>query len=319
MRLRRQMGSAGSRILTRPTGYTIEVQDPAELEAAEVDCLRRDARAVAQAGRWPEVSELLSMALGLWRGEPLADVPSRAFTQQVAHLTELRLQLTESRIDADLRLARHDELVAELRQLAAENPLREHLRVRLMLAFYRCGRQAEALEAYRSMRATLMDELGVEPTSELQEMHRRVLTGDPGLLVIEPSRDADQVPALAATLLRHPGAVLLVAIRPAVTPETLRTAERGLTLLCAAGFPVGQALDTLNALTLFVVAHAASEVSTAAVNSAAAAGSQDYVASLDERDFPLLTRAARISAGTDDRTRFEFAIAAFIRGLTPAS
>jgi len=199
MRLRRQMGSAGSRILTRPTGYTIEVQDPAELDAAEVDCLRRDARAATQAGRWPEVSELLSVALGLWRGEPLADVPSPAFTQQVAHLTELRLQLTESRIDADLRLARHDELVAELKQLAAENPLREHLRVQLMLAFYRCGRQAEALEAYRSMRATLMDELGVEPASELQEMHRRILASDPGLLVIEPSRDADQVPALAAT------------------------------------------------------------------------------------------------------------------------
>jgi hypothetical protein len=89
-----------------------------------------------------------------------------------------------------------------------------------------------------------------------------------------------------------------VATRPAVTPETLRTAERGLTLLGNAGFPVGQALNTLHALTLFVVAHAASEVSTAAVNSAAAAGSQDYVAGLDERDFPLLTQAARSSAGS---------------------
>jgi AcrR family transcriptional regulator len=124
--------------------------------------------------------------------------------------------------------------------------------------------------------------------------------------------------SLRAVLLRHPGAVLLVATRPAVTPETLRAAERGLTLLCAAGFPVGRALDTLNALTLFVVAHAASEVATAAVNAAAAAGSQDYVAGLDEREFPLLSAAARTSAGTDDRTRFEFAIATFIRGLTPA-
>jgi len=121
--------------------------------------------------------------------------------------------------------------------------------------------------------------------------------------------------SLRATLLRHPGAVLLVATRPAVTPETLRAAERGLTLLCGAGFPVGRALNTLNALTLFVIAHAASEVSTVAVN--AAAGSQDYVASLDEREFPLLSTAARTSAGTDDSTRFEFAIATFIRGLTP--
>jgi AcrR family transcriptional regulator len=130
---------------------------------------------------------------------------------------------------------------------------------------------------------------------------------------------ADYARALRATLLRHPGAALLVATRPAVTPATLRAAERGLALLCGAGFPVGQALDALNALTLFTVAHAASEVSTAAVNAAAAAGSQEYVAALDQREFPLLTAAARTSAGTDDSSRFEFAIAAFIRGLTPSA
>lgn len=130
---------------------------------------------------------------------------------------------------------------------------------------------------------------------------------------------ADYARSLRATLLRHPGAALLVATRPAVTPQTLRAAERGLALLCGAGFGVGQALDTLNALTLFTVAHAASEVSTAAVNAAASAGSQDYVAGLDEDEFPLLTAAARTSAGTDDRARFEFAIAAFIRGLRPVA
>jgi AcrR family transcriptional regulator len=125
--------------------------------------------------------------------------------------------------------------------------------------------------------------------------------------------------SLRAVLLRHPGAALLVATRPAVTPETLRAVERGLALLCGAGFPVGRALDTLNALTLFVIAHAASEVSTAAVNATAAPGSQDYVAGLDEQEFPLLAAAARDSAGTDDSTRFEFAIATFIRGLTPTA
>jgi hypothetical protein len=93
----------------------------------------------------------------------------------------------------------------------------------------------------------------------------------------------------------------------------------GLTLLCGAGFDLGPALDTLNALTLFTVAHAASEVSTTAVNSAAAVGSQDWVAGLDDQEFPLLAAAARSSAGTDDSTRFEFAIAAFIRGVAPAA
>ena len=129
----------------------------------------------------------------------------------------------------------------------------------------------------------------------------------------------DYARSLRATLLRHPGAALLVATRPAVTPETLRVAERGLTLLVGAGFPVGRALDTLNALTLFVVAHAASEVATARVNEGAAAGSQEYVAALDEREFPLLAQAARLSAGTDDGARFEFAVAAFIRGVAPAA
>ena len=199
MRLRRRMGSAGSRLVTGPAGYKVELRDPAEVDVAEVDGLRRDARAAAQAGRWAETSELLSAALGLWRGDPLADVPSPAFTQQVAHLVELRLQITEARIYADLRLARHDELVTELRQLAGEHPLRERLRVQLMLAFYRCGRQAGALEVYRNTRATLMDELGVEPASELQEMHQRILAGDSRLLITEPSLEAGRVSAAPRT------------------------------------------------------------------------------------------------------------------------
>jgi AcrR family transcriptional regulator len=121
--------------------------------------------------------------------------------------------------------------------------------------------------------------------------------------------------SLREALLRHPGAVPLVATRPAVTPATLRAAERGLALLCAAGFPVGRALDTVNALTLFVVAHATAEVSTAPINATGAAGSQAYVAGLDEEEFPLLSAAARTSSGTDDTARFEFAITTFIRGL----
>jgi AcrR family transcriptional regulator len=128
----------------------------------------------------------------------------------------------------------------------------------------------------------------------------------------------DYARSLRAALLRHPGAALIVATRPAVTPETLRAAERGLALLRGAGFPLDRALNALNALTLFTVAHAASEVSAAAVNSANAAGSQDYPARLDEDEFPLLSEAARSSKGTSDSARFEFAIAAFIRGVAPS-
>jgi DNA-binding SARP family transcriptional activator/tetratricopeptide (TPR) repeat protein len=198
MRLRRRVGSAGARIVARPAGYAVEVRGPAEFDVAEADRLRRDARVAAEAGRWPEASTLLSTALGLWRGEPLADIPSPVLTQlEIPHLAELRLQLTEARIDADLRLARHAELVAELRQLAAEHPLREHVRAQLMLAFYRCGRQAEALEAYRNTRATLAEELGVEPGPELQELHQRMLGADARLMAVGTWRPAS--PALAAS------------------------------------------------------------------------------------------------------------------------
>jgi DNA-binding SARP family transcriptional activator/tetratricopeptide (TPR) repeat protein len=185
MRLRRLVGPAGARIVGRQGGYAVEVRGPAELDLAEVDLLRRDAQAAAAAGRWSDASCLCSAALSLWRGEPLADVPSPVLAQrELTRLAELRLQLTEARIDADLRLARHSELIAELRQLAAEHPLREHMRVQLMLACYRCGRQAEALATYQETRALLIDELGVEPGPELQGIQRRILAADPGLMVV---------------------------------------------------------------------------------------------------------------------------------------
>ncbi|MCU1643303.1 MAG: Tetracycline repressor protein class [Nocardia sp.] len=106
----------------------------------------------------------------------------------------------------------------------------------------------------------------------------------------------------------------LIATRPAVTPQTLRTAERGLEILCAAGFPVGHALSALNALTLFVIAHATAEVYISPLNAAEAPGSVDYVAELDPAEFPLLVQAAGTSEGTDDSARFDFAIEALITG-----
>jgi len=172
------------------------------------------------------------------------------------------------------------------------------------------GVEAMTLYHYLPNKDALLDAI----VERVMAQAETTLTGGPWEQAV-----TDYARSLRATLLRHPGAALIVATRPAVTPETLRAAERGLALLRGAGFPLDRALDTLNALTLFTVAHAASEVSTAAVNSANAAGSQDYVAGLDEEEFPLLTEAARSSKGTDDSARFEFAIAAFIRGVAPAA
>jgi len=189
MRLRRTLGPVGARIVGRPPGWAVELHGPEELDLAEVDCLWRAARAAGEAGRWRQVSLLLARALSLWRGEPLVDVPSAALARREAgRLAELCLQITEARIDADLRLGRHSELVAELRRLAAEQPLREHIRAQLMLACYRCGHQAAALEVYRDARGTLADELGVEPGRELHEMHQRILAADPELTAGVPAK-----------------------------------------------------------------------------------------------------------------------------------
>jgi DNA-binding SARP family transcriptional activator/tetratricopeptide (TPR) repeat protein len=187
-RLRRSLGPVGERIVGHPAGWAVELAGPGEFDLAEVDWLWRTARGEADAEQWQRVSSLLGRALSLWRGEPLVDVPSDALARrEVGRLAELRLQLTEARVDADLRLGRHAELVAELRRLAVEHPLREHFRVQLMLAYYRCGQQAAALEIYRGARATLAEDLGVEPGPELVEMHQKILTADPALTAGVPA------------------------------------------------------------------------------------------------------------------------------------
>src|SRR5436190_1477269 len=109
-------------------------------------------------------SDRLIESLALWRGPPLADLSYEQFLQpEIARLEEMRLTALEDRIDADMALGRHAALVAELEQLAAENPLRERVRGQLMLALYRTGRQAEALEVYSDTRKSLVDDLGLEP------------------------------------------------------------------------------------------------------------------------------------------------------------
>ncbi len=181
-RLRRALGPAGARIVRQAPGWAADLRRPAELDLVEVESLWGAARAAREAGKWREVSSLLARALRLWRGEPLADVPSAVLAhREGGSLAELRMQLTEARIDADLRLGRAGEVVPELRRLAAEHPLREHLRAQLMLACYRCGDQAAALHVYLDAYRTLTGELGVEPGRELRELHRKILTADPAL------------------------------------------------------------------------------------------------------------------------------------------
>ena len=195
MRLRHLLGSQGERIVTRPPGYLLEADDD-EVDLLAFTRLCGDGSAALRSGAWERASQTLREALALWRGSPLADVPSRALRDEhVPVLESLRLQATEWRIDADLRLGRHEALVPELQALTWEHPLREGLRAELMLALYRSGRQAEALAVFQSVRRALVGELGVEPGRGLQELQQRILDADPGLsLGGEPADHATVLP-----------------------------------------------------------------------------------------------------------------------------
>jgi YVTN family beta-propeller protein len=177
----RGRGAAGDVLVTRDRGYLLRV-DRDQLDAARFADGLAAGRAALEAGRCAEAAQTLRQALDLWRGGVLADLADYAFTRpEAARLEELRLAAVEARIDADLALGRHDALTAELDALAAEHPLRERLHGQLMLALYRCGRQADALAAYRRVRDLLADELGIDPGEPLQRLHASVLAHDPAL------------------------------------------------------------------------------------------------------------------------------------------
>ena len=165
---------------TRAPGYVLRVE-PDQVDAARFEELQ-------QRGDPHD-------ALALWRGPPLADFAYQRFAQgEIERLEELRLACLEDRIERDLAEGRHAELVAELEGLVREHPLRERLRAQLMLALYRSGRQAEALEAYQAARRTLVDELGIEPGRSLRELERAVLTQAPSLDLAAPSGETGETP-----------------------------------------------------------------------------------------------------------------------------
>jgi class 3 adenylate cyclase len=185
--LRKLLGP--DRIRTRPPGYLLHVA-AGELDLARFDSLLAEARQRADPA---ERSAGLREALALWRGEPLADLRYEAFAQrEIGRLEELRLAALEDRVDADLALAREPELVAELESLVAEYPFRERLRGQLMLALYRCGRQADALHVFQSGRQALVEELGIDPGSALQQLERQILNQDASLDVASRSQPAPQ-------------------------------------------------------------------------------------------------------------------------------
>ena len=199
--LRKALGGV---VVTHGRGYAIDSGEH-EVDVDRFEQLAADGRRALEDGDARTASALLHDALGLWRGPPLADFTYEEFAQsEIARLEDERLAAVELRIEADLALGRHDALVPELRALVRKHPLRERLRGHLMLALYRCGRQAEALEEYRLTRKALVDELGLEPSVALQELERAILGQDESLGAPTEFR-------LGLSGRRRRGAVLLVA------------------------------------------------------------------------------------------------------------
>jgi YVTN family beta-propeller protein len=164
-------------LLTRPPGYLLEVE-PDELDLQRFQRLLATGREALGDGDPQTAARRLHDALALWRGPALAEFTFEPFAQaEIGRLEDLRLAAVEERVEADLALGRHADLIGELEVLIAENPHRERLRGQLMLALYRSGRQTEALEAYREARHALV-ELGIEPSDELQRLEKQILTHD---------------------------------------------------------------------------------------------------------------------------------------------
>jgi predicted ATPase/DNA-binding SARP family transcriptional activator len=177
--LRRALGP-DARLSTRPPGYILELDDQ------QVDALafERELSVVRSArhGNGMDAAERLRAVLALWRGDALSEFSDQPCARlEATRLEELRMEALEHRVDIELADGRSKELVAELRQLIAAHPYRERLRAQLMLALYRAGRQAEALEAYQDARNVLVEQLGIEPGDDLRDLHRAILAHDADL------------------------------------------------------------------------------------------------------------------------------------------
>jgi len=194
-RLRRVLGT-GSVIVTRPQGYLLRVSDDA-LDRSRFEALLRAARRAADER---VRATALHEALALWRGPALADVlATPTVVAEAARLDELRIVAVEERIEAELALGLHRELLGELRSLVSAYPLREGFRAQLMVALYRAGRQADALDAYREARRGFVEKLGIEPGRRLRLLERAILADDQSLELAPPARTAP-VPAVPAQL-----------------------------------------------------------------------------------------------------------------------
>ncbi|HEX6871708.1 MAG TPA: BTAD domain-containing putative transcriptional regulator, partial [Micromonosporaceae bacterium] len=221
-----RLGLGQARIISHPHGYAVLVR-PGELDAETFNAAVGEARQAVGRGDLHGGRAMYAQALSLWRGPAFADLATaKALQEPIARLADQRLAAIEARIDADLTLGAHEFVTAELNALVLAHPLREHLRRQQMVALFRCGRQAEALQSYAEGRQLLADELGIEPAGSLTEAHLAILRGvdpEPAATTIHrPPADVpdftgrnDELDRLARLLTRareHPVAVCLTGM-----------------------------------------------------------------------------------------------------------
>ena len=229
--LRKALGP-GSGIETRAPGYLLDLA-PDQLDLRLFERWTEEARQALARGEPQRAVDLQRRALELWRGTPLADLENEPFAQlAIARLEEVRLAALEQRIDAELALGRHRELVAELDELTVQHPFHEPFSTRLMLALYRSGRQADALDVFRRVREALVENFGIEPGRRLRTLERAILNQEPSLefdsgatgalrsapkaerIVLVLPSDDEQIDALVTTaepLASHTDCGLLIA------------------------------------------------------------------------------------------------------------
>ncbi len=230
--LRRALGS--ERIETAGRGYRVVVTED-ELDLDRFERTLERGRAALEGGRADDAADDLGEALAVWRGPALADLPEESRRAADAEsLEELRLTALELRYQAELACGRHDEVVPELEKLTAEHPYRERFLEQRLLALYRSGRQADALEVYRNARELLTEDLGLDPSPALQELERAILRQEPSLAAPEPpTRSTRPLPtpptplvgrrlelAAVGALFRDEGARLVTLTGPGGTGKT---------------------------------------------------------------------------------------------------
>lgn len=164
-------------LITEHTGYSLDI-DPGVIDAVRYEQLAAEGRAAGADGDFAKAGELLTEALGMWRGPVLVDVTTGPELEiEATRLSENRLSDLSLRIDADLYAGRHQQLLGELAALCAQHPYLENFRAQYMLALHRSGRQSQALDTYREMWETAREELGVEPSAPLRRLHQALLSG----------------------------------------------------------------------------------------------------------------------------------------------